>query len=236
MNNETAKKLQRLVADSYNKIAVDFDISRQKEIWPEIRVLAGSVKPGAKVLDVGCGNGRLLEVLLDKSVDYLGIDSSSSLIALAKNNYPQFVFQINDILDLSKLPNDYYDEIFCLAVILHLPGRVLRVQALKNLAAKLKPGGRLIISVWDLCGYKKFGSLLRKVNWKKFIGRQNSDYKDLDYGDLIFPWKNTQGQEISDRYYHAFRRGELVRLLAQTSLKITDFYKKEGNYWLIAIK
>jgi len=228
MTNETIHKLQQLVKDSYRAIAVDFDVSRKKEIWPEVHYLAQSIQSSASVLDVGCGNGRILEVFANKSINYLGIDNSLELITLAQKNYPQFTFRVMDILDLSPLSDDHYDFIFCLAVILHLPSHNSRLRALENLAAKLKPGGQLIISVWDLYGYKKFRSLFRKATWNKFLGRS-----DLDYGDLIFPWKNSQGVVVSDRYYHAFKRRELIRLVAEAKLKLQHLYRRRGNYWLI---
>lgn len=231
MNEATVQKIQRLVMENYNKIAADFDTSRKKELWPEARLLAAEVVPGSRVLDIGCGNGRLLEAWSNKDVEYLGADNSPALVTLAQKNYPDAIFRVMDILDLSVLPDNYYDHIFCLAVILHLPSRGLRLRALKNLAVKLKPGGRAVISVWDLYGYRKFRPLMRRANWHKFIGRS-----DLDYGDLIFPWKNAQGQIVSDRYYHAFRSRELVKLLAAAGLKIVKLYKKDCNYWLVAIK
>ena len=230
MKQETVKKLLRLVKDNYAAIAVDFDISRRKEIGSEIRRLAEEVGHGAKVLDAGCGNGRLLEALPD-NIEYLGLDNSEALIALAKKKYPQKDFRIADILDLSDRPDNNYDYIFCLAVILHLPGRDLREQAVRNLAKKLKTGGRMIISVWDLYGYDKFRPLIRNTNWKKLLG-----WSPLDYGDIIFPWKNSRGETVSDRYYHAFRKKELAALAPAAGLATVKLYKKDGNYWLIMSK
>ena len=97
MKQETVKKILRLVKDNYAAIAVDFDISRRKEIGPEIRRLTEEVGRGAKVLDAGCGNGRLLEALSNNEIKYLGFDNSAALIALAKKKYPEKDFRIKVI-------------------------------------------------------------------------------------------------------------------------------------------
>ena len=231
MKQETIEKTRKLVKDNYAAIATDFDISRQKEIWPEIRRYVSLIPPGARVLDAGCGNGRLLAAVVDTQIDYLGIDSSNELVALARKNYSGFDFRTMDILDLSGLPDGYYDFIFCLAVIPHLPGSDLRIRALQNLFSKLKADGQIIISAWDLYGYPKFRPLLRKAAWAKLFG-----LSPLDYGDLIFPWKNVQGQIISERYYHAFKKKELIRLCKLAGLKIKHLAKQGGNYWLVVFK
>ncbi len=43
---------------------------------------------GQKVLDLGCGNGRLLNVLQNKNIDYIGVDNSENLLLNAQNAYP----------------------------------------------------------------------------------------------------------------------------------------------------
>ncbi|PIX02803.1 SAM-dependent methyltransferase, partial [bacterium (Candidatus Gribaldobacteria) CG_4_8_14_3_um_filter_42_11] len=43
------------------------------------------VKDGDKVLDVGCGNGRLVKAFENKKISYLGVDNSEKLIKLATN-------------------------------------------------------------------------------------------------------------------------------------------------------
>jgi SAM-dependent methyltransferase len=231
MNKDTANKLLQLVRDGYNHIAVDFDISRQKEIWPEIINLSNLVKDRDSVLDAGCGNGRLLKALEGKSIDYSGIDSSQELIKLANQRYPEKTFRIMDLLDISALPDNHYDIIFCLAVILHLPGRENRLAVLKALGEKLKSGGQMFVSVWDLYHYKKFRARLRRAFWRKFLR-----LSELDYGDIIFPWKNSRGDEVGQRYYHAFSKRELIKLAGKAGLKIVDLYRKDGNYWLILNK
>ena len=46
----------------------------QKALRPDLAAIAAMIRPGARVLDVGCGDGALLEYLKAKNVDGRGIE------------------------------------------------------------------------------------------------------------------------------------------------------------------
>ena len=100
MNSETAKKLIELNQNSYSQIAKVFSDSRNFP-WQEIEnVVRKYVKPCDKILDLGCGNGRLLKSLEKlKNFSYTGLDNCSSLIEKA-----QAIFLSSDI-SCSSFPN-----------------------------------------------------------------------------------------------------------------------------------
>ncbi len=243
MRAVTTKKLLTLVKSNYQEIAANFNTTRRKEIWPEIRTVAAPVKDSDRILDLGCGNGRLLEALKDKKIDYLGLDSSAALIELARQNYPNYKFLVGDILDLPDVLNKYwgdqedraamikFDYVFCLAVLQHIPGRELRWQAFKLMKETLSARGKIIISVWNLWSpvwkSKHYRALIFKNYLLKIIG-----FHDLDFGDLVFPWKNIQGGIISERYYHAFTARELRNLALKAGFRNIKLTKDDFNYWL----
>ncbi len=226
MDQKTRDNLLGLVESNYRTIADDFNTTRRKEIWPEIRKVAEKINNGDRVLDVGCGNGRLLDAFKDKQIEYLGIDSSKELIQLARNNYPN-EFLVGNLLELASVPNNNFDYIFCLAVLQHIPSRELRVQALQQMKSKLRQDGEIIISNWNMWA-GKHRKLIYKFYFKKLFGNNK-----MDWGDIMFPWKNSQGEEVSERYYHAFTTRELKSLAQKAKLTIIDSYKDKYNYWLI---
>ncbi len=227
MNQESVVKLLNLVKRNYNQIAASFDATRKKEIWPQIREYTSLVKDGDLVLDAGCGNGRLLEALQNKNIEYLGFDNSEELIKTAQQNYPQREFLVADILDLHGVPETKFNYIFCLAVLQHIPSRELRVKFLGNLADKLKSGGYLIISSWNLDRIPKYRRLIIRNYWLKLIGKY-----DYEARDLVFPWKDPSGLAVSDRYYHAFTLRELTGLARGSGLKILEAKDDKYNFWL----
>ncbi len=228
MRQKQVQKLLKIVKDNYNEIADNFSVSRERKMWPRIIDWAEKVKPHNNVLDLGCGNGRLIEEL-PTNCSYLGVDNSEQLLEIAKNKYGQrnnVKFLNVDFLDLEKLHQGSFDYIFSVAVLHHIPGKKLRQQALRSIRAKLTDDGRAIISVWNLREWKKFKKPLRRAYfWNIFKG--------LDRGDLLFNWK---GGQISQRYYYAFTPKSLAKEIKAAGFKIIDSSQGEGSLYIIIEK
>src|SRR3989338_8482770 len=231
MDTATQKYLLDLVKSNYNEIAGGFSETRTNRSWPELLKLTEAIKDGDRVFDVGCGNGRLLEMLKNKNFEYLGLDNSQELIKIAKTKFPNRTFLLGNVLELNKVLEKNFDCIFCVAVLHHLPGRDLRVEALKQMRDKIKNGGKIIVTVWNLWSQVKFRKLILKYAILKILGNNK-----MDFADILFDWKNNQGQGISQRYYHAFTKNELKKIALGVGLKLEKLYHDRYNYYLILKK
>jgi len=230
MDKEYAKYLLEKTRKDYNLIAEDFSRKRE-EIWKETEFLFNDyLFAGDKVLDLGCGNGRYSPLFREKGVDYFGVDSSEELIKIAKDKYPQAKFQVTNTLSLS-FPNNFFDKIYSIAVLHHIPSEELRLEFLKELKRILKPGGILILLVWKFHQRKEI-FLLFQYTILKLFGKSK-----LDFRDVFKLW----GKKI-ERYYHCFSKKELINLFKKADFKIkkSDIVKnKRGNrqnIYLIAEK
>lgn len=230
MKSETVKKILNMVQSNYQEIALEFDLTRKNLTWPFLHKYCLNISDSEHILDVACGNGRLCQELIGKNINYLGIDSSQALINLASKNFPDFNFIQANFLDDNFLGSydkkDFlFDKIFFLAALQHVPSKKLRVQALKSIKQYLKPNGEIIMSNWNIWQSRHRNKVIKNI-WFKIIGKN-----ELDFGDIIFPWK---GKEmISDRYYHAFTKRELISLAKQAGFNNIKFFKDKHNYWLI---
>lgn len=101
---------------------------------------------GAKVLDIGCGEGESLEYLFNKGAKEIwGIDISLEQIKKAQNRFPQYKdnFLVSPMEEELNIPNNYFDYIISIFSI----GYTSDIDAtLKNIHKYLNNEGKLIIS------------------------------------------------------------------------------------------
>lgn len=99
-----------------------------------------------KVLDIGCGDGRLVREVKNKFPDKTvkGIDISQSAINLARTLNPNFEFEVQDIVKESKI-EEKYDVILLVEVIEHIEQNKLK-QFLSKAIDYLQVGGYIFIT------------------------------------------------------------------------------------------
>lgn len=233
MNKQTEKELLNIVSRNYEEIAKDFNETRNKYLWPELIKLSRIVKDGDKVMDVGCGNARLLEAWTGRDIKYTGIDNSKNLIKLAEEKYASesCKFSVGDILKLGDYGEYDFDFVFCIAVLHHLPGKEMQIQALRQLKNKINDKGKIVLTVWNLWNQQKYEKLIYKFWLLKLIGKNK-----MDIGDILFDWKNSQGEIVSKRYYHAFTKRSLKKVIKKAGLKIDKCYKDKYNFYCVLCK
>ncbi len=231
MKKNYAEYLLEKTRQDYDVIAADFDKKRDY-IPSDFAVLQDYINSGDKILDLGCGNGRLKEIIGNKA-DYYGVDISGSLIRIAKSKYPDGNFFVSKPLSLP-FESNFFDKVFCLAVFHHIPSEAIRKEFLKEISRVLKPMGKIILTVWDLNNNKKASNLLFKNALLKLIGKSNLDFKDVFY-----PWKNSAGDVVINRYIHIFSEKELEKIIENSGFiikekGILERSKKGSNIFIIA--
>ncbi len=102
------------------------------------------LKENSICYDIGCSNGNLLNKISKrnkKKIKYIGIDSSSAMIGIAKKKYPKLNFVKNN---LSKVKFKKCDLVLSLYTLQFVEPR-FRQQVLANIYKSLNWGGALII-------------------------------------------------------------------------------------------
>lgn len=196
----TAELLKKVRHD-YNLIAEEFDVTR-KTPWEEfgffLDALTKIQKTTLRLLDVGCGNGRLAHYLQDEEIDYVGVDNSASLLKLARAHAPknraiQSRFKKAEMTSLP-FPAHSFDVVASVAALHHLPTATLQLRALKHMKKVLRPGGFIFLTVWNL----------RQPKYKKYI--------DARTHHSFIPWGSPAKVE---RFYYAFTLSELRSLFTR---------------------
>jgi tRNA (uracil-5-)-methyltransferase TRM9 len=235
MNLDTYAALLELNRRFYAQFAGDF--SRTRRSWPPgfSRILP-HVLQAANVVDVGCGNGRLLAFLADAGWcgDYCGVDSSEALLAIADEQSAgktgitrRFLRAELTTCDsyqplawTDPLGRDQWDAVILLAVLHHIPGADARGRLLAACADLLRPGGILIVSTWQFLGASRLNT--RILPWER-VGLRS---EDVEPGDYLLPWgENAAGQ----RYCAAIDEEALRKIAEATGLTPLDFFFSDGH-------
>ena len=191
--------------ETFDAIADSFDETR-REPWDDVRDFVEE-REGTVALDLGCGNGRHLDLLRDRFDTVVGMDFSLSMLRLCDGAVVRG--------DLTRLPfaDLCADCVLCIAALHHLPSHEGRLNALDEIARVLRPEGDALVSVWA-------------IEHPKFDGER--DEIRASGGDVYVPWK--RGDEERDRYYHIHERDEFEALVAESSLE-GDVWESDGNYY-----
>lgn len=231
MNEQYANYLIQKTREDYDKISSDFSRTRSY-LWDDLRQFSSYVKEGDRVLDFGCGNGRLFELFRDiKNIYYIGVDQSDKLIGLARAEHP-----VGEFLCIGdpRLPfaDSSFDAVFAVAILHHIPSRRKREDLLIEFRRVLKPGGILIVTVWNLW-QKKYRGLIFKYAIRKIFGQSK-----LDFGDVFVLWLDGHGKKIAERYYHAFTGRSLGKVMRASGFvmgKVCHFGGTAKKYNIYAI-
>lgn len=133
----------------FDRFTPSYDDSRVDFMIDELTRLG----PGARVVDLGCGDGSVLRHLTERvaDLDAVGLDPSPRYVE--RGRAAGLDVRTGSILDpdLGQQIGDGYDAVLVVAVLHHLVGgsrrrsRAYVRQALANAASILRPGGRLLI-------------------------------------------------------------------------------------------
>jgi SAM-dependent methyltransferase len=104
------------------------------------------LRPGVRVLDYGCGVGRLTAALSDRDADVVGVDISPAMLAAARARHPRLRFEETGGLDLASHGRNAFDLVLMVDVLPDVVrgGYAAASRLLGEAARVLADGGRLV--------------------------------------------------------------------------------------------
>lgn len=188
------------------------------------------LKPGQRVLDVGCGIGGG-DFLMAKlyGVEVLGIDLSSNMIGIAwdralgqQNSDSKVQFEIGDVLKQS-FPNNTFDLIYSRDTLLHINQKPKLFAKFKDW---LKPGGKIFISDY-CCGEKPWSD-----DYAAYVEQRGYDlHTPKAYGQIFVDlgFESVQADDVTDLFLESLRM-ELAKMELIKEDFVKEFSLDDYNY------
>ena len=117
---------------------------RGQDIDGEARFVDALADRGSRILDAGCGTGRVAAALAARGHDARGVDADGTLIAAGREQYPGLPLEHRDLLDLTADDGPFELVVAAGNVLVYVdPGTEAAV--LRALASVLAPGGTAVL-------------------------------------------------------------------------------------------
>ena len=161
-----------------------------------------------RILDLGCGNGRLAEFLdrtaeaHDPVASYVGRDrcEAYSCSCTRKNGLFSHAFRNMVVVRHAwkaarETPKPEYDWVTLFGVMHHVYGYAARLELLHWASRWLRPGGLLSVSFWNFGASEQF--LRKTIPWSDMATQWGLDETTLE--DYLLGWS---GHRDTPRYCH----------------------------------
>ncbi len=128
-----------------------------RDIYGEARLIDAMAERGSRILDAGCGTGRIGGWLSQQGHRVVGVDLDPQLIKVARQDYPQVPWHQGNLADFT-LPAGAnqlteFDLIVCAGNVVTFLAAAERRPALNRLRENLAPGGLLVLGFGAGRGY-----------------------------------------------------------------------------------
>lgn len=128
----------------------------------EARLIDAMVARGSRVLDAGCGTGRVGGFLAAAGHEVVGVDLDPVLIDVARRDRPGPRWLVGDLAELdlpaSGIPEGF-DAVVCAGNVMTFLASRTRREVLRRLGTHLRDGGRIVVGFGAGRGYD-FGEFL----------------------------------------------------------------------------
>ncbi len=226
-----SQRLDKVNEHFYHYFADQFHQSRNHG-WIGWRPLLDELPcRSLRVLDIGCGNGRLAH-FLNRSwceqrggeiIFYNGLDQNKSLLKRAGETSWPFPAEWSS-WSWSSIPElkgkesrrdkddvlERYDWVTLFGVLHHVFGYERRLRLIQWAAQHLRPNGVLSISLWDFGAHSKWEK--KYLNWSDYISDWGIALEEIEEGDHLLGWS---GDRSTPRYCHWVNRTEEERLISE---------------------
>ena len=180
MQDDLKGQVTRSAAEIYE----EFFVPALFRPWAPIVADAAGIKAGQRVLDVACGTGVLAREAASRGGSVVGFDRNEGMLAMARRIAPAVEWKVG-LAEHLPFPDGGFDAVVSQFSLMFFDDRV---EAVREMRRVLKPGGRLVVAVWDALenspGYAAMVALLERLFGPRIAGELQAPFALGDAGAL----------------------------------------------------
>lgn len=188
---------------------------------PKVADAAG-IRPGQRVLDVACGTGvlgREVASRVGSAGGVTGIDPNPGMVAVAKRIAPAVEWR-EGVAESLPFPDRTFDAVVSQFGLMFFTNRR---QALREMLRVLKPGGRLVVAVWDaldrMPAYASEVALLEQIAGRQAADALRAPFVLGDREDLAGLFADAGAATATIVTHHGTARFPSIRSMVEADLR-----------------
>jgi len=200
------------------------DISEAYKKWfkAEKEYFFKTITKNSKILDIGCGNGRSFNDILNITKNITGLDKEKGALEDAKANfkkYPEIKFVLADVRNIPFVDN-YFDFVICIGTFANFGD--YKIKALEEMKRVINKAGFIIISVYSEDAFEERMKLYKRIK---------ASIKEIKGTTIIFD-EEDEAYNKSEQ----FSKDELTNLFKKAKLNLIEIKKIGIGYICILSK
>lgn len=180
-----------------------------------------ALAPSDRVLELGCGVGRIGRELAPKVAHWEGTDISANMLDVARERlagHANVGFTELKRSSFDGIAADSFGKAYCVAVFIHMDKEDFLLY-LEELARVLEPGGLLFFDTWNLA---------HAVGWRRFA-LEVGQYRGTDHGQRKDVARNQFATPEEVRLYLEHSGFELLAMYTDSPWVQSVAMKRGGN-------
>ncbi|KUG59270.1 ubiquinone biosynthesis protein [Serinicoccus chungangensis] len=178
--SQQEEELTRAAYDAVADLYADTFTATEPEQPPELAMIDHFVAllgDGPRVLDAGCGAGRMLPRLAARGCRPCGVDLSPEMVRRARADHPAYPSTTGSLADLD-VADETFDGVFSWYSTIHTPDDHLDA-VLAELARVLRPGGHLLLAFQVGEGARDIGAVFAAHGHRVSLTRYHRGAQDV---------------------------------------------------------
>ncbi|MEO8100565.1 MAG: class I SAM-dependent methyltransferase [Acidobacteriota bacterium] len=210
-------------------VVAHFAVAAKAGLWPSEQELVDRFFEPGRVLDLGCGVGRVTIPLSTMGFEVVGVDISPAMIDAAReltaSEDLSIQYEVGDALDLQFAGNTFDHVIFSNQGWMQIPGASDRLRVLREIHRVLVDGGLFLFSTHSRPSV--LTDRLWATRWLRWYGGAwlGFDRRGIDFGDLFYRRRDVE--QSLEQFLHIPTRAYIQKVLQAEGFQLLETLREQ---------